>query len=49
MKVFINKLGHMERKLIDVDVVKENARTILVRLPQGRIIKRKIKRDVPSE
>lgn len=48
MKVFINGRGG-ERKLVEVDLVKKNKTTIIVRLPDGNIISRKIKRDLPSE
>jgi hypothetical protein len=49
MKVFINDGKDGERKLIDVDLVKENRSTIKVKLPDGKIIFRKKNRDLPTE
>ncbi len=41
MKVYINnKKG--KKELIKVELVKRNKRTVLVKLPDGNIIKRKI-------
>lgn len=34
------------RKLVTIEVVKENILTVLVRLPDGNVIKRKKKRDL---
>jgi hypothetical protein len=49
VKVFINGEKNGERKLVEVDVVKENQSTIIVKLPDGNIISRKKKRDLPEE
>ena len=49
VKVYVNGEKNGERKLVDVDVVKENQSTIIVRLPDGNIISRKKKRDLPME
>ena len=38
-------LGTIGRNEVEVDIVKMNARTMWVRLPDGRVIKRKRERD----
>ena len=48
MRVYINGKGG-ERKLIDAELVRENQSTIIVKLPDGNIISRKKKRDLPTE
>lgn len=45
MKVYINDRNG--RRLVDGEVVKRNPKTVWVRLSGGRIIKRKLRRDVP--
>ncbi len=48
MKVYVNdKKG--KRKIVEAELIKKRATTILVRLPDGRIITRKKKRDIPEE
>ena len=45
MKVYINdKTG--KKKLVKVELVKRNIRTVLVKLPDGNIIKRKLEEVV---
>lgn len=47
IKVFINESGNKaERKLVDAEFLEDRGPTILVRLPDGRSIVRKKKRDL---
>ena len=48
MKVYLNSKGG-ERKLVEAELVRENRSTIIVKLPDGNIISRKKKRDLPKE
>lgn len=48
MKVYING-SDGERVLVDAELVKENKTTIIVRLPDGHVVSRKKKRDLPEE
>ena len=48
VKVYVNGQGG-ERKLVEVDLIKENKATIIVRLPDGNVISRKKSRDLPPE
>lgn len=48
MKVYINGKGG-ERQLVEAELLKSNSSTIIVRLPDGNIISRKKKRDLPEE
>jgi hypothetical protein len=48
MKVYINGMGG-ERRLVEAELIRENKATIIVRLPDGNVISRKKKRDLPEE
>ena len=48
MRVFING-DNGERRLVEVELIKDNKSTIMVRLPDGHVISRKKKRDLPPE
>jgi len=52
-KVYINKTNKdgiiIGRKLVGVEKTKENVKTLLSKLPDKHIIKRKKKRDLPKE
>lgn len=50
MRVYIN--DGADRKLVDAEPIKRNARTVWVRLPAtlkrpAKVVKRKLRRDVP--
>ena len=47
MKVYLGEGA--ERKLVEVELLKDKKTTVLVRLPDGNIITRKKKRDLPKE
>lgn len=47
MKVYINNKGG--RKLVEAELIKENKATVIVKLPDGNIVSRKKKRDLPEE
>lgn len=47
MKVYVNDKNG--RKLVEVELIKENKATIIVRLPDGNVVSRKKKRDLPEE
>lgn len=47
MKVYINSKDG-KRKLVEVELITENAHTLIVRLPDGNIIRRNRKRDLPN-
>lgn len=49
MKVFLNdsKDPKQPRRIAEVDLIKEYPKSILVRLSDGNIIKRKKNRDIP--
>lgn len=57
VKVYINdggidpkgELGPRARRLVDAELLKDRGTTIVVRLPDGNIITRKKKRDLPKE
>jgi hypothetical protein len=49
LKVYINGKDGEPRRLVEVELVKENQSTIFVRLPDGNVISRKKKRDLPEE
>jgi hypothetical protein len=48
VKVLIND-GIGKRKVVEAEVIQDRKTTILVRLPDGNIITRKKKRDLPKE
>lgn len=48
LKVYINN-GKEGRRLVNVDIVEERKRTLLVRLPDGKVITRKKVRDLPPQ
>ncbi len=47
MKVYVNDKNG--RKLVEAELIKENKATVIVRLPDGNIVSRKKKRDLPEE
>lgn len=47
MKVFIG--AGTERRIVECELMKETSTTMLVKLPDGNIISRKKKRDLPKE
>jgi hypothetical protein len=47
LKVYINNKGG--RKLVEAELIKENKATVIVKLPDGNIVSRKKKRDLPEE
>lgn len=47
MKVYVNDKNG--RKLVEAELIKENKATIIVRLPDGNVVSRKKKRDLPEE
>ena len=50
MKVYLNSESKDKpRKLVDATLVKSFATTLLVKLPDGNVIVRKKKRDLPEE
>jgi hypothetical protein len=50
LKVYINsKNRNNPRQLVDVELIKENNTTVVVKLPDGNVIIRKKKRDLPQE
>ena len=51
MKVYLDtsKEKGVPRKLVEVKLIKEYQTTIMVELPDGTIIRRKKKRDLPGE
>ena len=49
MKVLINDGKGGDRKVVEAELVRRNQSTVIVRLPDGHIISRKMKRDVPEE
>ena len=48
MKVYVND-GDDNRRLINVELIEDKKTTILVKLPDGNIITRKKKRDLPKK
>jgi hypothetical protein len=56
IKVYVNdssidpkgELGTYHRRLINVELLEDRKTTILVRLPDGEVITRKKKRDLPN-
>ncbi len=48
MKVYINDKNG-KRKLIDAELIKDKKTTVLVKLPDGNVIVRKKKRDLPKK
>jgi hypothetical protein len=48
MKVLFNDTVNGGRRIIDCELIKERARTITVKLPDGRIVVRKKGRDLPT-
>lgn len=50
MKVYVNsKKLNEPRQLVEAKLIKESKTTVTVELPDGNIIVRKKKRDLPSE
>lgn len=49
MKVYINDNETGGRQIVDAELIKERATTILVKLPDGNVITRQKKRDIPTE
>jgi hypothetical protein len=47
LKVYVNDKNG--RKLVEAELIKENKATIIVRLPDGNVVSRKKKRDLPEE
>ena len=48
MKVYVND-NKGGRKLVEAELIKENKATVIVKLPDGNIVSRKKKRDLPEE
>ena len=48
MKIYLNDKDG-KRKIINAELIKERESTILVKLPDGNVIIRKKKRDLPKE
>lgn len=48
MKVFVNDKAK-NRRIVDAELIQENKATIIVKMPDGKIISRKKKRDIPTE
>lgn len=48
MKVYINSKDRASRQLVEVELLKENGNILIVKLPNGDIIKRKKNRDLPK-
>lgn len=46
IEVFIGQGDN--RRLVRADLVRANARTVWVRLPDGNVVKRKVQRDLPQ-
>lgn len=46
MKIFLGR--GQERAIVDATIVRENPKTVVVRLADGNVIKRKKNRDIPS-
>jgi hypothetical protein len=46
LEVLLGKPG--ERRAVRAELVKRSALSVWVKLPDGNVVKRKIKRDVPS-
>jgi hypothetical protein len=46
MRVLLNNGNHGERRVVEADLIRENAKTVIVRLPDGKVIKRKKNRDL---
>jgi hypothetical protein len=49
LKVYINDNETGGRQIVDAELIKERATTILVKLPDGNVITRQKKRDIPTE
>ena len=49
MRILLNADNAGSRKEVDAELVRENAKSVWVRLSDGNIIKRKKTRDVPKE
>jgi len=50
MKIFINSKNRTEpRQLVEAELLKDKETTIIVRLPDGTVVKRKKKRDLSTE
>ena len=49
MKVYINKPDRSGRQLVDVKLIEDRKRTIVVELPDGNRIVRKKNRDLPKK
>jgi len=41
--------GERQRKIVEAELIKENEKTVWVKLPDGRIIARKKSRDIVEE
>ena len=48
MKVYVNNKGG-GRRLVETELIRETRTTVIVRLPDGNVISRKKKRDLPGE
>ena len=46
MKVYVNAKNG-ERRIVDAELIQETATTVIVKMPDGKIISRKKKRDLP--
>ena len=49
MKVWINDTKEGGRKMVEVELIKTNSTTIIVKLPSGNFISRKKNRDIVKE
>lgn len=49
MKVYVNTPDRTGRKLVEVKLIEDRKRTVLVELPDGNRITRKKNRDLPKE
>lgn len=49
MKIYVNSPDRKSRIVLEAEVLKERATTVVVKLPDGNIITRKKKRDILKE
>ena len=48
MKVYVNDKAD-KRRIVDAELIKETKITVIVKMPDGKVISRKKKRDIPKE
>lgn len=48
MKVYVNDKAD-KRRVIDAELIQETKTTVIVKMPDGKIISRKKKRDTPKD